>query len=349
MKIPKARKLPSGNWFIQLRIDGQSISITEADEDTCVAKAMAYKTGILKAKKNPAPITLSKAIDKYIEAREKALSPSTIAGYRAIQRTRFARLMSTPLASLNKAKLQRAVNEEANICSAKTLTNSWRFLASVIYEEIGERYDISLPTIIPNERPYLAPEQIQTFLVAIRDTEVEVPALLGLWSLRRSEIMGLKWSSVNLKTKTIRVENTVVVNEHRQLEAKPTTKNRSSRRTVPIVDRLHELLTKAERTSEYVCVINPESLRRKINAICRENDLPEIGFHGLRHSFASLAYSLGVPEKVAMEIGGWANDATMKKIYTHIANSDLSNYSNKITAFFNASANENANENQITA
>lgn len=334
MKIPKAHQLPSGSWRIQITADGHRISITEADESTCIAKAMAYKSGILKAKKNPAPITLSKAIDKYIEAREKALSPSTIAGYRAIQRTRFTKLMSTPLASLNKSRLQRAVNEEANTCSAKTLTNAWRFLASVIYEETEERYDLSLPRVIPNERPYLSPEQIQTFLAAIRDTEVEIPALLGLWSLRRSEIIGLKWSSINLKAKTIRVENTMVLNEHRQFESKPTTKNNTSRRTVPIVGRLYELLSAAERNGEYVCTIHPETLRRRINAICRENGLPEVGIHGLRHSFASLSYSLGVPEKVAMELGGWANDATMRKIYTHVSQSQIGKESEKLLSFF---------------
>ncbi len=29
VKIPTARQLPSGNWFVQLRIDGRSISITK--------------------------------------------------------------------------------------------------------------------------------------------------------------------------------------------------------------------------------------------------------------------------------------------------------------------------------
>ena len=32
MNVPKARKLPSGNWFIQLRLGGESISITAATE-----------------------------------------------------------------------------------------------------------------------------------------------------------------------------------------------------------------------------------------------------------------------------------------------------------------------------
>ncbi len=335
MKIPEPRKLPSGNWFIQLRIDGQSISITEADKDTCIAKAMAYKTGVIKAKKNPAPITLTAAIDKYIDLRRSALSPSTIRGYRTIQKSRFQSIMNLPLATLNKNKLQSAINSESKKYKAKTLQNSWRFIASVIKEETGDIYNLSLPQVIPNERPFLAPDQIQAFLTAIRDTDIEIPALLGLWSLRLSEILGLKWSSVDLNNRTIRIENTMVPNEYHKLEQKQTTKNISSRRVIPIVDRLAELMEMQPKTSEYVCSKSRNTLRKKINAICKQNNLPEIGVHGLRHSFASLAYYLNVPEKVAMRIGGWTNDATMRKIYTHISNTQFNNETSKMLDFFN--------------
>jgi len=43
MIIPKIRKLPSGSYFCQLRIDGQSISITDDDPDVVYAKAAAYR------------------------------------------------------------------------------------------------------------------------------------------------------------------------------------------------------------------------------------------------------------------------------------------------------------------
>ncbi|MDR1589760.1 MAG: hypothetical protein LBS51_06160, partial [Oscillospiraceae bacterium] len=63
----------------------------------------------------------------------------------------------------------------------------------------------------------------------------------------------------------------------------------------------------------------------------------------LRHSFASLAYHLNVPEKIAMQIGGWADDKTMRKIYTHIASKDIEKYTSELVKFFD-NANEYANE-----
>ena len=335
-KIPMPKQLPSGNWRVQITIDGKRKSITENSKELCLAKALAYRAEIIKRKENVSDITLSKAIDNYISARESVLSPSTICGYKKIKRTRFESIMKTRVRLLNKDLLQKVVNDEAKLCGAKTLLNSWLFLSSVIFENTGERFHVKLPQIVPNERPFLAPEQITTFLRAIHGTEIEIPALLGLWGLRRSEIIGLKWESIDIKKRTIKVENTKVMGENNRLVEKKKTKNATSRRTIPMVNRLAELLSSAPHVSEYVCTINAETLYRKINKICENNGLPRIGLHGLRHSFASLAYSLNVPEKIAMQIGGWANDNTMRRIYTHIAQSNLVEYTDKMVEFFNS-------------
>lgn len=44
MKIPKARQLPSGMWFCQLRLAGNSICITKPTEEECAAEAIKIKT-----------------------------------------------------------------------------------------------------------------------------------------------------------------------------------------------------------------------------------------------------------------------------------------------------------------
>ena len=47
-----------------------------------------------------------------------------------------------------------------------------------------------------------------------------------------------------------------------------------------------------------------------------------------------------------MEIGGWSNDQTMRKIYTHIAQQDIASHAKAFTEFFDNKteiANENAN------
>lgn len=67
----------------------------------------------------------------------------------------------------------------------------------------------------------------------------------------------------------------------------------------------------------------PNGLWRKSNDVCEANGLPKVGVHGLRHSFASLAYSLGFKEEECMRIGGWSDYRIMHEIYTHLAARDL--------------------------
>lgn len=79
MKIPKAQKLPSGNWRVGLMVEGKRISITEPTKKAAETKAAAIKAG-MKAEAAPASLTVGKAIDLYIASKDSVLSPSTIAG-----------------------------------------------------------------------------------------------------------------------------------------------------------------------------------------------------------------------------------------------------------------------------
>lgn len=341
IKIPQIRQLPSGSWFCQLRLtapDGsqKSISITDAEYNVVEAKAMAVKVGILEEKKSPAnAITLTRAIDKYIAERKNTLSPSTIRGYRTIQRSRFQAYMNKPLGSIDESTCRRMVNAEAKLCAPKTVKNSWLFVSSVIFETSGRRFSIPLPQDPGNERPFLDPEQIPVFVAAVKDKPVEIPALLALCSLRRSEIMGLTWDKVDLKNKTITVSGAAVYDENQKLVYKKTNKNKSSKRIVPImIPALFDALDKVPDKSGSVVKYAPNTLTRQINRICEENSLPAVSMHGLRHSFASLAYHLQIPEKIAMKIGGWTNDATMRRIYTHIADKDIASYENKMLEYY---------------
>lgn len=349
MKKPVAKQLPSGAWFCRVRIDGQDIAITRDDKDVAEAEAFAIKTGIKKAEKKPKKKTLSQAIDDYIDSRRNILSPATIRGYKNIKDNRFQSMMQRDIFDVTPDQWQRAVNLEAKRVTAKTLTNSWRFVASVVAETTGQRINIRLPQIIPAERPWLTPEQIPKFVEAVKGDKAEIPALLALSSLRRSEIVGLRWSDVDLDNGVLMVNGSAVPDENHKIVYKRETKNSTSRRVVPIIPPLQEALENADRHGDYVVTFHPATIMNQVNRVCEKNGLPKVGLHGLRHSFASLAYHLGMPEKVAMEIGGWADDQTMHKIYTHISEKSVSTAAAAFTNFFatpqDAPETENGNEN----
>lgn len=255
-------------------------------------------------------------------------------------------MMLKDIFSTTHEQWQRAINAEAKICSAKTIKNSWGFISSVIHETTGTKITVSLPQVIDKPTPFLTAEEIPIFVDAIKGTSVEIPALLGLSSLRQSEMLALRWKDVNLKKGLININGATVQDEDGNLVRKQETKNRSSRRVIPIFPPLMEALQRADRSSELVVTLKPNSIRNHINRICQNNNLPRIGIHGLRHSFASLAHHLNLPEKVVMELGGWSDYQTMKKIYTHVSKSDIASRAAEISNFFiqNQIGNEIGNE-----
>lgn len=348
IKTPTARQLPSGNWFVQLRIDGQSISITKPTEQEAVAEAMAIKEGIIKYKKTPlADHTLSKAIDLWIADNEFRLSPSTVRGYNTCKDNAFPTLMKMKCGAITEKHAAKAINQECKSFSSKTVVNRWRFISQVLEWATGERITPSLPQVVAPDTEFLDKDDLTTFLEHIKGKKVEITALLAISSLRRSEIAALDWDhgDIDLKNRWIHVRGAVVPNKEHKMIKKETNKNTKSRRDVPIIDPLYEALNAVEYKTGRVVPQHPATMLARINKACREAGVPEVGCHGLRHSFASLCHILHIPAQVAMEIGGWSDRATMDRIYTHVSKRTKDSYANAFTDYFKSGpGDQNANE-----
>lgn len=329
MKIAKPKKLKSGAYAIRLRLNEKTVWVYGETEAECRRNAITLKAEHLSGKvvQNKCIYTVSEAIDKYIKERPK-LSPSTVCGYRNIQRNVFQDAMQLTADSVHWQKII-----DADEHSPKTIKNAWTLIRSVL-QNIGiEPPNVRLPAVVNNERPFLQPEQIPIFLDKIQGRSYETAALLGLHSLRRSEIMDITYEDIDLTNEIIHVRGSAVVNEKGKLVHKAENKNASSTRDVPImIPRLKELLS--DGGNGYVVSINSNNVYRGINRVCEANNLPLIGVHGLRHSFISLAYHLGWSELATMKVAGYSDYNTMKKIYTHLAETDKIRGQNVMKQFF---------------
>ena len=329
IKIPAAVK--RGNaWNIYLR--AEKTSVTEATKALCEAKARAIRAGFVEQQKAAPKITVKEAVTAYINKRINVLSPSTIRGYITIRDTRFILVSDKSLSSVD---WQAAVNAEAADVSARTLKNAWGLIKSVIKENGLEVPEVRLPQVVKKEEPWLDYTQIKTFLSACEGRVCEAGAILALHGLRRSELLAVTGDKIDREKMVIHVEGAVVRGEKGMVK-KETNKNQSSRRDVPImIPRLLELLPDGDKP---LVTMRADNLYVRINAVCRSAGLPLVGVHGLRRSFASLCYHLGVDMLTTMRLGGWSDDKICREIYTKLAASDVNSNVQKLRQYYNFTA-----------
>lgn len=332
IKIPTPRKRGQ-RWYVDLRREG--VTVIEDTEAEAKAKAIAIRAGLIETKKKRPEITLRQAIDNYINDRDNALSPSTIRGYIAIKNNAFAPIMDTDIFSVRN--WQAAVNTEAGRgISAKTLSNEWILIKTVLSKNNVDTSAVSaMPQIVRrDDMPWLDYEQIKIFLKAAQGTECELAALFALHSLRRSELLNL--TPRHIENGVIHVSGGVVFDKDHNLVSKKENKNAASKRDVAImIPRLVELLSAyigAEDEPYIKCA--PDTLRIYINRVCSSAGLPLVGVHGLRRSFASLAYHLGWSERQTMATGGWSNIGTVHRIYIKLSERDKNVDIEKMKAFY---------------
>ena len=167
--------------------------------------------------------------------------------------------------------------------------------------------------------------------------------LTAFYGLRRSEVLGLKWSAIDFVNKTITIKHTIVevkINGKNKILGKDRTKTKSSHRTLPLTDEIIIALGNAKKQQkyykrkfkksyntkyeEYVCLkpdgslIKPDYVTRHFPLLLKHIGLRHIRFHDLRHSCASLLLSKNIPMKAIQEWLGHSDFSTTANIYAHL-------------------------------
>ena len=339
MKVPKPRKLNNGQYYIYLRLGGVGRSVTRSTAKECIRAAelikAQYRATNAPQTQSGRNRTLRQLMQAYINRYHATLSPSTLYGYDMIAKHRFVDYVDKRYDQIKD--WQKVVDAEIGKYKPKTVRNEWSFLSASIRDANLAVPSVKLPAAVPATRPYLLPEEVRKLIEVAKDDKCAVPVLLALHGLRRGEIAGLTWYDIDLKTNRIHIHQVRVRNDKGEWVIKDTAKTPKGNRTVPImIPELADALAavpKEERTGT-VCRCHVSSIQKSINRLCRAANIPEVGAHGCRHSFASLGHSLFVPVQEMMLLGGWDDLATMQKIYTHISEQELLLASNQFTKFF---------------
>lgn len=347
MKVPEPRKLKSGTWFIQMRLNGVSVPVSAPTAKECRDTAQLIKAEHRAGRRavgGKSDLTMRQAIDKYIKAKQNSLSPSTVRGYRTIQRNYFKAYMDVPLKNISN--WQAVYDSEEGHLASKTRNNAFSLLSSAVeHSTVQKRPKIDKVPTVTKPREFLDYQEILSFVETIKGKPWEAEALLALHSLRASELLDLTWEDIDFNKGIIRVRGATVPDENEKFVHKDTNKTEESTRSVPIfIPRLLELLKQRKSAGQRIRYYKrTRNLSEAIKTVCKENKLPEVTLHGLRHSFASLCLHLKIPEDVTMRLGGWSDYMTVHKIYTHISKRDMRQHTVDLQDFFK-NANENAND-----
>ena len=196
---------------------------------------------------------------------------------------------------------------------------------------------VTLPQQQHYQAKYYNAKQLEALFEAIKDEPIyPLIKITSIYGLRRSELLGLKWDSIDFENGTITIMHTVT--KVSTLVEKDKTKNASSHRTFPMTAEARSIFKAAKdadkenrklfgkdyKKNDYVFKwpdgrpYSPDYVTKKFSKLLEENDLPHIRFHELRHSCASLLISLGFSLKDVQEWLGHSDIKVTANIYSHL-------------------------------
>ena len=226
-----------------------------------------------------------------------------------------------------------------------------------------EEYIVANPTAVVKmpakqvpvrEKKFLTLEEANEVLRAFEGHPLQAMIYVTLYyGLRKSEVLGLRWRAVDFRRNTLTINHAVVKVKGGSI-SKDQMKTASSYREYQLIEDVRKVLLELRAAqevnrhlfqSEYVDndyifkwengkPFRPDTITRSVERHLRAKGLPEITYHTLRHSTASILYDMGWD---IMDIKHWLRHSSIDvtaDIYTHISNNRKKHLSEKLVGTF---------------
>lgn len=300
-------------------------------------------------------IRLADYIRRWLALCEQRVDEVTMQGYRGIAERHilpWAEETGLTLAQVDRKTLQAYLDEKSrsgrldgkgglspkSIRELKTILN--QTLDEAVREELLPVNPCSLLRLPPKDTPqaqFYTAEQLNTLLSAVRDEPMyPIVKTAIVYGLRRSELLGLKWDSIDFENDILTIKHTVV-KVYTTVE-KDKTKTKSSYRSFPLLPDMRELFLELQREqqenerlfksaytrTDYVFCwpdgrpVTSDYISHRFGKLLQKYGLPHIRFHELRHSCASLLINNGCGLKEVQEWMGHSDIGTTANIYGHL-------------------------------
>ncbi|MBE6943762.1 MAG: site-specific integrase [Ruminococcaceae bacterium] len=214
---------------------------------------------------------------------------------------------------------------------------------------------VILPQINKYQSKFYTEKQLKALFSALADDPMfPLVKITLLYGLRRSELLGLQWDSIDFDRGTITIQHTV--SKVTKVVAKNKTKNASSHRTFPLIDDAAEIFkaAKCQETQNRIAFgreykentyvfkwadghpYSPDYISERFRNLLKKHNLPHIRFHDLRHSCASMLLSMGWNLKDIQEWLGHSDIKMTANLYSHLDIDRKCNIANSLGDMFKA-------------
>lgn len=350
-------KRPNGTWAAGLYVyEGDGARRRRVVYGKTRAEAADKLAEVRRRSENNIPITpnhltvgkyLREWLDQIVAGRVR---PSTLTAYRHyvdqylepdLGGVRLGKLTAREVRQYLDALKRRHVGARTVRYIHATLRAA---LEDAMREELIEKNVAKLvraPAVTKSEPQPLTVEEIKTLFAANRDDRLfALLVLIALLGLRRSEVLGLQWSDVDLDAGTLTVRRGLHRVEGRLVAMDPKTAR--SRRTIPlpevVVQALRGHLDRQEKeraelgriwqdsghvfTSTIGTPLDPDNTTKFVQRALIAAELRKVRMHDFRHGCVSVLLGLGVPPRTVMEIAGHSGLEMTMNVYAHVSMDD---------------------------
>jgi integrase len=290
----------------------------------------------------PTKVKLGDYLGRWLnDAAKSAVRPTTYSNYeRVIKNHIKPHLGGVALGILTPVHVQSMIAAlKRDGKSAETIRLTYAVLRRALKQAVtwgllthNATYGVERPRAVKMEISVYDAEQVAKLLSAAKDDRLEALYVLAVGAgMRLGEIFGLQWADVDLAARTIMVRRTLSELNGKLFPSEPKTAKGRRKIDLPAIVvaalQRHRKQAMAEGFAavEWVfCNSIGTPLRRSrfhsqhFKPLLRKAGLPDIRFHDLRHTSATLLLAAGVHPKVVQERLGHSQISVTLDTYSHI-------------------------------
>lgn len=286
--------------------------------------------------------TFKEVADQWWEIEVEQLSPSTVRGYQNSTKRAVEFFGDLPISDITTADITKYLHRIARQgFSKKTVKNHKIVVSRIMHFATVECYikhnparDAELPRNLAEKKRKAAPPSEEAAIKSAKDDPWMLPYFALMTGMRRGEILGLKWSDIDLDRNIINVQRSVWYDGSQPYIK--NTKTEAGQRLIPILAPLKERILQEDIPNPNYYVFGDEKpLTEKAYRHRYKMYKERVGItstlHQLRKSFATAAVDANVPVDVLKEIIGHKDISTTMNIYAEVRENRIKEAGNALS------------------